>query len=293
MKNTAKKIFLFVALLTALSAFKSDKPAYRIFDKDGKAMKYNKMLKAMAEADIILFGEQHNNPISHWLQLEVTQSLYQDFSGKIVLGAEMFEADNQLLLNEYLSGKIRTKDFEQEARLWNNYKTDYKPLLEFAKDSGLNFIATNIPRRYAAIVHRKGFEGLDTLTISAKKWFAPLPIAYDSTLAGYQKMTAMMKKMGRSHVNANLPKAQAVKDATMAYFILKNLKPRYVFVHFNGAYHSNNHEGIFWYLEKANPNLNILTVTTTEQESVEKLREENLHVADFIIVVNEKMTKTY
>ncbi|MDZ7775007.1 MAG: ChaN family lipoprotein [Bacteroidales bacterium] len=81
------------------------------------------MLRKIADADVVFFGELHNNPVAHWLQLEVTRDLYQEKNGNLVLGAEMFEADNQLIIDEYLEGTIRQKDFEKEARLWSNYGT--------------------------------------------------------------------------------------------------------------------------------------------------------------------------
>lgn len=78
------------------------------------------------------------------------------------------------------------------ARLWNNHKTDYKPLVDFAKNNRTPFIATNVPRRYASMVFREGFEALNSLPSNEKKWIAPLPIPYDSTLPGYVKMIEMM-----------------------------------------------------------------------------------------------------
>jgi hypothetical protein len=100
-----------------------------------------------------------------------------------------------------------------------------------------------------------------------------------------------MEGMG-DHVNENFPKAQAVKDATMAHFILKNWSKGRLFLHYHGAYHSDNFEGIFWHLKQENPNLNITTITTVSQEDVSSLLEENTGVADFTICVDEDMTKT-
>jgi hypothetical protein len=91
----------------------------------------------------------------------------------------------------------------------------------------------------------------------------------------------------------NIAKAQAMKDATMAHFILKNWKQGDCFFHFNGGYHSANHESIVWYLKQANPDLKIVTIATTEQENVEEIDKESLKEADFILVANENITKTY
>ena len=233
----------------------------------------------------------HNNPICHWLELELTKSLYAEKKDNLILGAEMFEADNQLILNEYLSGEISVKNFEQEARIWPNYKTDYKPLVEFAKENHLDFVASNIPRRYAALVHKKGFEALDSLSTEAKSYFAPLPVKYNPELKAYKDMMVMMKRM--KHATPNIPKAQAIKDATMAHFIYKNFETGKLFIHYNGTYHSDNFESTVWYLKQLNPDLKILTIASTEQENIETLSEESLNIANYIITVPESMTKTY
>ncbi|TAF00991.1 MAG: hypothetical protein EAZ80_03290, partial [Runella slithyformis] len=66
-------------------------------------------------------GEYHNNPICHWLQLKLTKDLFKQKGENLVLAAEMFETDNQLVLNEYLSGFIKETNFEKEAKLWSNF----------------------------------------------------------------------------------------------------------------------------------------------------------------------------
>ena len=284
------KIIIILVVILGLSSFKSDKPTYRIFDNEGKKVKYSKMLEAVKDADVIFFGELHNNPICHWLQFELTKDVYTEKNGDIILGAEMFEADNQLILNEYLNGQISKKSFEKEARLWPNYKTDYKPLVEFANDSNLIFVATNIPRRYASVVYKKGFEGLDSLSAEAKSYFAPLPIEYDPELKGYKDMMEQMELMG--HGNENFPKAQAIKDATMGYSIAEFAEKGKTFIHYNGTYHSNNYEGILWYLNKYKPGLKIVTIASVEQSEIEELDEENNNLGNFILVVTETMTKT-
>ncbi|MBM3405276.1 MAG: ChaN family lipoprotein [Bacteroidetes bacterium] len=292
-----KRLLLFSSCLLLLSSFMGDNPAYRLFRKDGKLSSYQNLLKEAQKADIVLFGELHNNPIAHWMQLELTQDLYMARGKDLILGAEMLEADNQLILSEYIAGMIRKKDFESGmANLWNNYKTDYAPLVDFAASKKIPFIATNIPRRYAAMVNQKGFEALDSINARARGMIAPLPIPYDPSLPGYQKMLSMGQGQGMHGTN-NLPKAQAIKDATMAHFIMKNGSEGKLFLHFHGSYHSDNFEGIVWYLKKygemySQP-LNILTIATVTQQEIEKLEESNVNLANFILCVPETMTGTY
>ena len=245
------------------------------------------MLKTLQQKDIVLFGEFHNNAIAHWLQLEVTKDC--DASRDLVLGAEMFEQDNQQALDLYLQGKITAKGLDSMARLWKNYPTDYAPLVNYAKENKIAFAATNIPRRYASLVSKGGFETLDTLSAQAKAWIAPLPMAYDAELPGYKKIKEMMA----GHGGDNMPKAQASKDATMAHFILQYYQPGKLFIHYNGAFHSDNYEGILWYLKKQQPELKYATITTVSQKDIHSLLAENKGKADFIICVDEDMTNTY
>ena len=280
-------IFVIFFLITSIIGFSQEKKAYQLFNKKGKKVDYGKLLIAAEKAQVVLFGEYHNNAISHWLELELTKDLAN--KNKIILGAEMIEADNQKQLDQFLKGEINHKQLDSTARLWPNYKTDYKPLVEFAKENNIPFIATNIPRRFASLVSKKGFEGLENLTLEERTWIAPLPIVYDSELPGYVNM---MKMMG-DHASPNMPKAQAIKDATMAYFIQKNLKEKSIFIHFNGTYHSDNFEGIYWYLKKTAPNLEILTIATIEQKELKKISTEDYNKADYILVIDEDVTKTH
>jgi len=285
-----KHILLISGLLSFFFAGLAQKnPAYQLYNAKGKKVSYKKMIKQLDKADIILFGEFHNDPIAHWLELEVTEDLSK--TNSLILGAEMFEADNQAALDDYLASKIDQKGLDTLVRLWSNYDTDYAPLVELAKAQKLNFVATNIPRKYARQVFKGGFEALEVLPEEEKNWIAPLPIPYDPELPGYKKMLEMMGDA--AHGGDNFPKAQAIKDATMAHFIAKNYKTNHTFIHYNGAYHSDNYEGILWYLKRSNPALNYLTISTVLQEDISSLAAENEGRADFIIVVPENMTKTY
>lgn len=256
-----------------------DKSPYQIFDKNGKKTSYRALLNTAAASDLLLFGERHDNAIIHWLQLAVTKDLAQ--SNTLILGLEMIERDNQSALDQYLRGEIDQKAFNESARLWPNYTTDYKPLVDFAKTRQLPVIATNIPRRYASMVYKEDFAALDTLTNEEKAWIAPLPVKYDASLSQYQRM---LKE--QTHGGALLPKAQAIKDATMAYSILENLQPGTLFIHYHGTYHSDFYEGIYWYLKQDKPDLKIVTISAVRQSDLSRLEPEHIGKADFIIVVD-------
>jgi len=292
------KLKIYLGILTIilfLVAAKSDKPAYRIFNSKGHSADYGDILKAVKNADVVFFGESHTNPICHWLELQLAKDIYQEKNGHLIIGAEMFERDNQLLLNEYISSMIRKKDFEAEAKLWPNYKTDYAPIVDFAAKKGIKFIATNIPRRFAAIVNLKGLQGLDSINGLERGMMAPLPLKYNPELSCYKKIGEMVAG-SPMHMGDNLPKAQAIKDATMAWFILKSVNEGWVLFHVNGSYHSDNYEGVVWYLKEYNKrnatDLKIVTITSVEQDDMDELDKDNIGKADFIICIPDDMTQT-
>ena len=288
MKLKILSVLLALSVVSSVSA--QNKPAYRIFTGEGKKAHYRDIIKGALKADVVFFGELHDNPIAHWLELEVTKDLYSEKGKDLILAAEMFERDNQLLIDEYFGDLIKESSFESEVRKWNNYPTDYKPLVQFAKDNGLKFIASNIPRRYAAMVASGGFDALDKVSPEGLKYIAPLPIPYDASLPCYKDMLSM-GAMG--HSGDNLPKAQAIKDATMAKSISDNWKEGKMVIHYNGSYHSDRHQGIIWYLNKYSPSAKVATITTVLQDNLQKLDSANVHQADYVIVIPSDMTRTY
>lgn len=283
------KYFLLLMLVIGQYVSAQNVEAFQLYNKKGKKVNTKKFFKQLETGEIILFGELHDNPIAHWLQLKTIQKMHS--LNSISLGAEMLESDKQQQVNDYLSGAITQQVLDSTASLWINYKTDYKPLVDFAKENEIPFIATNVPRIYASQVYRNGLESLEEdLTDVEKACIAPLPIAYDPELPNYKAMLTLMS----DHANPNFPKAQAIKDATMAHFIYQEFESnKNQFIHFNGDYHSKDFEGIYWYLKRENQDLNIITISTVEQSDVNILEEEYKGQADFILVVDKQMTKTY
>ncbi len=335
-----KLLITFIVFTLSITFINSHLISYRIFTGNGEKTDFDAIVKATKDYDIIFFGEQHTDPIGHWLEFRLLKALYESDSTNVIVGMEMFEADGQLLIDEYFNDFISKKSFEKEIRLWKNYETDYKPILEFAKENKLRFVATNIPRRYASSVAKKGLSFLDTLDSESKKFIADLPIQFDSSLKVYKELAEMMgggnshqtkhggtvkkdttadpksmhtpketvqaekdslqksnekemKEMMKNHGLAHIAEAQAVKDATMAHFILKNFEDGKKFIHYDGSKHSDYHEGIVWYIKQKRPDLKILVISSVQQENLDSLATENKGLGDFILVTPEDMTQTY
>jgi len=150
-----------------------------------KAACLDDLLAASASADVkvLLLGEVHDDAVTHKLQLEVLQScadICKQSGRRLVLSLEMFETDVQPVLDEYvLRRAIREADLLQDARPWGNYRSDYRPLVEFCKEHGVRVVAANAPRRYISHVSRKGCTSLRQLLSHApslEQQLPPLPL---------------------------------------------------------------------------------------------------------------------
>lgn len=287
------KFILSILFCLSLSGFfAQDKPAYVIYTKAGKKTTYSKMLKEVLNKKYVFFGELHNDPIAHWMQYTLLTELHKKHGKNLVAGSEMFEHDNANAVNKYISKQFDEKQLQDSCRLWPNFETDYKPMLDFAREQSppIPWVATNIPRKYASLVYKKGTAALDSLSASEKANICPLPFPIDTTLSQYSLLLN-----GQMHMGNNFVYAQAIKDATMGHFIAKNMSENSVFYHLNGTYHSDFHQGILWYVQHytQSPLSTMLTIATVSQLDVSFLEHEYIGKADFIICVPETMTKTH
>lgn len=304
-----KLITTLACLMLALCGWAQAAPeAYRLYGKDGQSVAYADMVKDLAQQDAVFVGEMHNCPICHWLERRLLQSLHQACAAEgsakkgkkdaapkgVAVGMEMFEADDQLVIDEYFAQQITADRFESEARFWPNYSTDYEPLVDFAYEHRLPLVATNVPRRYANSVKNHGIAFLDSLSDEAKRYLPPLPIPYqanEQATEAFGLMAAMGK--GKSSNPEWLSQSQALKDATMAWNTAQWLKKGYQMVHFNGNYHTAAGEGILTYLRHYAPKARCKTIYSVRQEDITALEEDYLGQADYYICVAEDMSTSY
>lgn len=289
-----KLLALGLLLLTSF-AFVGDRPAYRLFAAAGQPADYDQMLGELAQADVVLLGEQHNDALAHWLELQVAKDLLRlKKPGFLVLGLEMFERDVQPLVAQYAAGTLPDSAFERQARPWPNYATDYRPLLQFARASKIPVFGTNAPRPFARTVAQGSLKALDKLPAADRALLAPLPLKVDYELPGYKNMAAMFG--GNAHGGAGgqtIIQAQALKDATMAHFITQSRQPGQTLLHLNGSYHSDHHDGIVAYLRQYAPKLRVKTISVVTQAQLLTLDQEQMNVADYVVVVPADASKTY
>ena len=272
---------------------------YKIYDTRSKQIiGIDKIVADCAKADVLFFGEEHNDSIGHYLKSEIFKALYKQYGEKLALSLEMFETDGQLGLNEYLAGLMNEDRFSKDVRLWSNYK-DYRPMILYAKQNKIPVIAANPPRRYVSMVSRRGMKSLDSLSKEAKKYLPPLP--YDTLTGRYREKFMEIMKGSPGSGSPNIYYSQSLWDAGMGYSIYKFLKKnkhKKIF-HCVGRFHSDEKLGTAALLQKRNPKLKILNISCFSDASFSSPDlntggwEKFKHLGDYIIITNPDVKKTF
>ena len=290
---------------------------YRIYRGNGNAAGLADIVIASGNADVVFIGESHGDPAVHFLEEKILKEVYlhtrnQGDARQFILSMEMFERDVQPVVDEYLADLISERHFLDSARPWPNYRRDYRPMLEFAKENRIQVIAANAPGRYANRVSRLGPSALNDLPSTAKTWLPPLPYAaasqkYREKFKNFwdenEKRRAEMKEKGHKmpEGHAVSPKeqfqfehllaAQSLWDASMAHAISLRLKENFqpLILHVNGQFHSAQGLGIPEHLLRYHPEVRILTITVLPVKSFPDFQAEVHGAGDFVILTNPKL----
>ena len=232
---------------------------YTIASPQGEPLSVVQLAQALRDADIILVGEWHSHPAAHLLQAQLLAALYQQ-NPKITLSMEQFTRDNQLILNDYLAGNIGEKTLVKEANAWPNYDSDYRPLVEFAKQNNVDVIAANAPKSIVRCVGRQGPEYLNKLPPNERLWAArSLTLATDA----YQQTFIASMHHGDEAQTKRQFAAQTTWDDTMAESMVDYLKqhPQQQIIHVAGRFHTAEGLGTASRIQARNPKLKIMMVT--------------------------------
>ena len=266
---------------------------YKIYDvKKQKTINLDDIIYDLADANVLFFGEEHNDSIGHYLEATLFKKMAVAYPGKTTLTMEMFHTDVQPVINEYLSGLISEKNFIKEARAWNNYK-DYKLMIEEAKLNKLDVIGGNGAARYSNAVTVKGLEILNSFPAESKKFIAPLPI--DTAIGRYlDKFTETLG--GHSMGGMKVYQTQNFWDATMAWSIAKYAKAnkdKKIF-QVNGRFHSDEKLGTLAKLKGYAPKLKVLNISAFSADDFNNPDwSKYKDLGDYIIVTDPSLKRTF
>ncbi|HEY2867219.1 MAG TPA: ChaN family lipoprotein [Pyrinomonadaceae bacterium] len=300
MKNLATFAIFFLFVIAANAQITLSDSMYRVYDGEGNPATLDDIVKAMAANDAVFLGEQHDDAVGHAIEAELFRRAVEKYSThrRVALSMEMFERDVQVVVDEYLQGLISEPHFLLSSRPWPNYKTDYRPLVELAKEKHLDVVAANAPRRYVNMVSRNGRDSLKALSPQAKAWLAPLP--YPEPSATYRaKFAALMSGNTGDPAamtgSANLIYSQDLWDATMGNSVANYLNKNKgaLIVQLNGSFHSENRLGTFEQLMHYRPKTKAIVVTMLYEDDFQRFDPaKHKGLGDFVILTDAKQPRS-
>ena len=296
-----KRILLSTLLVLMASAgmlAQETSEKFTVFTGKGQPASIEAIMSSLADADVVFLGEFHDDAVAHAIQLEIYRRAIKQYGAKrkVTLSLEMFERDVQTVLNEYLAGQISENHFLLSSRPWPAYKTDYRPLVELAKEKKLEVVAANAPRRYVNMVSRNGRDSVNALSRQAKAWLAPLPYAEPSEAYSKKFKALMGSSMEASSMGIDkILSSQSLWDATMAYAVAESLKKNKgsLVVHLNGGFHTENRLGTVEHFLKYRKKGRAVVVTMRYVDDFKKFdAAKHADAGDFVILTDAKVPRS-
>lgn len=284
-----------VFCLSAGAAAQSYVPE-RVYDtKAGAWVDFEVMAAALAGADAVFVGEQHDDPNTHLLERALLESLARR-RADIAVSLEMFERDAQAALDAYLAGTLDEAAFLKDSRPWPRYQTDYKPLVELAREKGWPVIAANVPRPLASGVAKTGLASLEALAPEQKPWIAadiqcPKDAYFDrfsATMGGHPAGEGPDAVAKQRAMVERYYYAQCLKDEVMGESVARVAKGAGegpLVVHYNGAFHSDFALGAAERAARRLPGSRIAVISMLPVASLDGLTPagEDLKRADYLV----------
>ena len=261
-----------ILLSTALLCFSAGHVSAAQFSEaqSGTELTAAQLAQKLAQYDVVFFGEYHDQSEIHKAEIDLLEALHKIKGAKLALSMEMFEVDNQQKLDSFLAGQLDEAAFLATSRPWPNYKTDYAPLVNFAKEQKMPVVAANVPRFLAAHV-AKNNASTAGIEVKHQQWlpkatYAPEGAYKDKFYAQMNSPEAPMK-MPPARLAA-VYAAQCLKDDKMAESIaaFSDAHKKMQVLHINGCFHSDAHLGTAQKLETLRPKLKVAVITPLERK---------------------------
>jgi uncharacterized iron-regulated protein len=267
--------------------------AVMVFGPQGERVPWEVMLETAKQADVIVIGETHGHPLG----LEAAASLWDDLLAEqpdAALLLEFFERDQQVAIDDYLSGITDDEAFRKAAdRSEGNYPHGHARMVEAAKAAGRPVFGANAPRRYVRKTSAEGYETLEALGDEQRRLFA-VP---DSLIEGkyHEDFFELMggADHGESGEGGAMPpemlekiyRSQQLWDSTMADSVVRAAteghRPAVLVV---GRFHADFDGGTVQYIERRRPGVKVCTLSMVSSDAAE-IDGEDLGRADFVLYV--------
>ena len=120
------------------------------------------LLDDMAQRNVVLLGETHDEMDHHRWQLQTLAALHAR-RPDMVIGFEMFPRRVQPVLDRWVAGELTVAEFLDQAEWesnWNMPAELYLPLFQFARINRIPLLALNIERQLSRAISEKGWDAV-------------------------------------------------------------------------------------------------------------------------------------
>ncbi|EGQ7763992.1 ChaN family lipoprotein [Vibrio sp. 2304] len=264
---------LFAGLLTGCSSYThTDSHAtsaevtsfydYQLYTPSGEHIALSKLPIELQQADVILIGEWHTHAGVHRFQTDMLKQL-TSYDRSLALSMEQFTRDKQPVVDAYLRGEIGEQYLMKQANAWPNYESDYRPLVEFAKQKNLPVIAANAPKSIVRCIGRQGLDYINKLDDDQRMFIAQ---AINTGSSPYKEKFMASMHHGKPEQTEKQFAAQVTWDETMAESIVSYLddNPGVQIVHVAGKFHTEQGLGTAASILSRNPSLKVIVISPTD-----------------------------
>ncbi|EKZ9008307.1 ChaN family lipoprotein [Vibrio alginolyticus] len=235
---------------------------YQLYTPSGEHIALSKLPIELQQADVILIGEWHTHAGIHRFQTNMLKQL-TSYDRSLALSMEQFTRDKQPVVDAYLRGEIGEQYLMKQANAWPNYESDYRPLVEFAKQKNLPVIAANAPKSIVRCIGRQGLDYINKLDDDQRMFIAQ---AINTGSSPYKEKFMASMHHGKPEQTEKQFAAQVTWDETMAESIVSYLddNPGAQIVHVAGKFHTEQGLGTAASILSRNPSLKMVVISPTD-----------------------------
>ena len=235
---------------------------YQLYTPSGEHIALSKLPIELQQADVILIGEWHTHAGVHRFQTDMLKQL-TSYDRSLALSMEQFTRDKQPVVDAYLRGEIGEQYLMKQANAWPNYESDYRPLVEFAKQKNLPVIAANAPKSIVRCIGRQGLDYINKLDDDQRMFIAQ---AINTGSSPYKEKFMASMHHGKPEQTEKQFAAQVTWDETMAESIVSYLddNPGAQVVHVAGKFHTEQGLGTAASILSRNPSLKVIVISPTD-----------------------------
>ena len=236
MKRVVGSLILCLGIMVSSGFVFAEEPLQLYDVSTREVVALENLVPRLTASRIVLIGEHHDQPGHHRAQLEIIKSMAQT-RAPVAVGLEMFRRDSQDILDRWVAGKMKEKNFREAYHdNWGFPWELYRDIFLFARDKKIPLVGLNVPRSVTRQVAQKGFSSLS----DEQKGILPfVECVVDPEYMEFVKRAHGSQAHGSMNFNY-FCEAQLVWDKAMAVHALEflNTHPGFIMMILTGTGHA-------------------------------------------------------